>query len=307
MKKLILLLSIGLLLMACNTSDDGRVELVVGGDILLEYSHNINSLEESRHTFIDQGKKFDKVLNQIDEVLKEFIYQGDKISEIIVQVDDGTDHYFYEYVGDDIVSITIEETRNGNTNSVTEKYTYENNTITVNTPDDPPNLFRKKYTLNASGKVIELETYKRTGSDSYEWFDHQYEYDNTGRIESFDIDGGLYRPSDQAYFIDFNRSFFGGWTYFDDVESPFKNIPENGYRVILFSPELFNDGIFANGSLGLLENNFVSHYVVVNEDLNRPVEWELIRPQNILVQTNGLPKSGNVMFGFRPFEFTYAE
>lgn len=294
-------------MLACNKSDEEGQELVEGGDILLEYSHNIDSLDETRHTFTDQGKKFDKVLNQIDEVLKEFIYQGDKISEVIVQVDDGTDHYFYEYAGDDIVRITIEETRNGVMESVTREYIYENNTITVYTPDDPPNLFKKRYTLNASGKVVQFESYDRTGSDSYAYIDESFQYSNSGMIESFDLNGGLYRPSDEEYFIDFDSSYYGGWIYFDEVESPFNNMAENTYDVMLFTPEVFSDGIFAKGSLGLLENKFVTHYWVVNEGYNRYVEWELVRPKNIIFQTNGLPRSGHVMFGFRPFEFMYAE
>lgn len=309
MKKIMLLLLSGLLLTACEKEGDASFSEIniIGGNILVEYTHNIGEPNKTRHTFSAQGTKFDKVYDGRGNVVKEFIYQGNKIVEIIAIVTDGSDHYFYQYTGDAITSITVEETRNGVTTTLTEEYTYENNWITVNTPDDPPNLFKKRYTLNASGKILELDTYERTGSDSYEYSFYRYEYNNAGRIESFDNDGGLYRPSDQAYFRDLDRSFYGGWSYFDTVLSPLTSLKDHCYQVMLFTPEVFNDGIFAAGSLGLLENNFVTQYWAVNEGYNRYVEWELLRPKNILVQTNGLPYSGNVMFGFRPFEFTYTE
>ena len=310
MKKIHLLFALAAMLAIGCSKDDGDSTFdirVPGGSILVEYTHNIGEEYETRHTFSDRGTKFDKIYDGAGNVIKEFVYEGNKIVEIIATVTDGLDHYFYQYTGNSITSITVEETRNGVTTTLTEEYTYENNWITVNTPDDPPNLFKKRYTLNASGKILELDTYERTGSDSYEYSFYRYEYNNAGRIESFDIDGGLYRPSDQAYFGDLDRSFYGGWVYFDTVLSPFKNLKDHCYQVMLFTPEIFNDGIFASGSLGLLENNLVTQYWAVNEGYNRYVEWELLRPKNILVQTNGLPYSGNVMFGFRPFEFTYTE
>ncbi|MEM7185949.1 MAG: hypothetical protein AAF466_04755 [Bacteroidota bacterium] len=295
-----------LVLLSCSKSDDDPTATLDGGNILVEYSHNINSLEETRHTFTDGGRKFDKVLNQIDEVLTEFIYQGDNLTEVIMQVDDGTDRYVYAYSGNNISSLTIEETRNGTTESRTWQVIHDSNALTWITPDDPPNLFRKKYTLTGAGKVTRCESFRRTGSDSYDYDEQVYEYDNQGRVDSFRFNTGIYIPSSETYDVFFDR-YIGGWDYFDNVSSPFQNITRPSYYVMLLTPEAFNDGIFAKGSLGLLENDFVTHYWLVDTDLNRPVEWEEVRTQNITIQNNRLPRSGNVMFGFRPFEFTYAE
>ncbi|MEM7185948.1 MAG: hypothetical protein AAF466_04750 [Bacteroidota bacterium] len=264
-------------------------------------------MSETRHTFTDGGRKFDKVLNQIDEVLKEFIYQGDNLTEIIVQEDEGTDHYFYTYSGNDITNVTVEETRNDVTETRNTDYIHDNNTITVVTPDDPPNLFRQRFAFNASGKVTQVESYLQTGSDSYEYFDLDYEYNDAGLVSRYELRGATYRPSDGQYLYDVRRWTVGGWDYFDDVVSPFKNLAASAYQVMLLTPEVFYDGIFENGSLGLLEDKFVTHFSIVNVDLNAFVQYQLIRPKNIVKQTNGLPRSGHVMFGFRPFEFTYAE
>jgi hypothetical protein len=306
MKKTSLLITIvALFLFGCSKDGDSSFSEtnIVGGNILVEYTHNIGEEYETRHTFRAQGTQFDKIYDANGNVITEFIYQGDKIVEIIATVEEGSDYYLYQYTGDAIASITLEQARNGSTTSVTDEYTYENNLISVYSSTDPPNLFKKRYTLNASGKVIEMETYERKNSGNYDWSIRWYEYDNSGRINRFQDRTGTYIVANDYHSVD--DFYSGGWDFFADVKSPFRNITKDSYFPILLTPEAFNHGIFKNGSLGLIENNFVSNYAFVHD--NHITEYHLIRPKNILVQTNGLPHSGNLMFGFRPFQFTYNE
>ncbi|MEM7085130.1 MAG: hypothetical protein AAF489_03050 [Bacteroidota bacterium] len=307
MKRTVLILTaLTIFLFGCSKENSNNffgTSDVVGGSILVEYTHSIGKENETRHTFSEQGTKFDKVFDANGNVLKEFIYLGNNIIEIIATVEEGSDHYFYQYNGDQLVNITIDRTRNGVITTESNDYVYEGNHITLYSPTDPPNLFKKRYTLNAEGEIYEIEFFDFRSNTYYDWHKRRYGNYTNGEPWSYEEVNGSYDAYNDFYDGIWEQG--GYWNYFDTVKNPLKESLNRVYLVALLTPEVFFDGLYGESFLGSVGDQFVQeatqYYASVFTD------YHLIRNQNIVIQTNNLPKSGNVLFGFRPFIFTYTE
>ena len=305
MKK-ILFASILLICSIGCSSDDEQPNVDNQGDILVSYTHDIETNDEKRHTFTDSGAKFDKVFNNNGELIEEFNYNSNnQLRTVKLYGNTSLKTYSFTYKNGNIESLTIEESVSGEIiSSEIKNYIHENNKIVVEGANFPEGIYKEAYTFNSEGKIIKIENYrKRPNFNDFEFYDFTYQYDNQGRTKGFTNREGFYVPDNDFYSVE--DILLGSYSYFNDVNNPFFKATSPIYINAILAPELFNKGMFRNGLIGTAEESFLSEYGWAYDVTYK--EYVLIREENLTVQPNKLPQSGYVGLNARKFEFTYEE
>jgi len=308
MKKTFVLMStLCTMAFGCTSESDE----ITGGDLLVEYivSPGVNR-REVRHTFKDNGTKFDKIYGHDGALDKQFTYDA---QQRLISISgnmrnaggdiNGMESYIFDFVTEGI-SVTYERSGNAGNYTTMESFEYEGSNLVQYAGSFPPDLFSKKYVFNGQGQIVNIETYSGINSDVYDYYLKEFEYDSSNKLVQTQTSTGTYRVTTGTYntFVTESESF----EYFSNEHpNPYKDAMDGVYLNLVLTPDAFNLGLFQHGAHGTVFDNFLQRYrAVVEDSFVRLLE---IRDGNVTFQTNGLPKSGFRGIGATPFEFTYTE
>ncbi|MEM7085131.1 MAG: hypothetical protein AAF489_03055 [Bacteroidota bacterium] len=307
-KTVFILIGCALLLFGCSSDDVYTPE---GGDILVEYTMAIDKSDGIRHTFKDNGTKFDKIFDANGNVDTEYIYNAnDQLITINSDIRNpggtvlGLEKTEYEYEGDAIIKLTVSRIMPNATFTKVREFEIEGNTMFVRTGDYPQGLYKEKYEFNDQGHIVEIVFIGSSATQGFYNYDAQkFEYNQSNSVVRSEFVTGFYSEETQT-FGESGTGIFERFKYYENNPNPFKEATREIYKNYIIAPNAFKKGLFGDGAHAIFFEKFPSDYIYAGDTSNTHY---FFRDGNIIFQQNGLPKSGFRAVAGIPFEFTYAE
>ncbi|MEL6812930.1 MAG: hypothetical protein AAFP76_16520 [Bacteroidota bacterium] len=304
MKKAALLLFLGISALGCSTKDDGPSG--PEGQFIKHLSLRLESGFTWDYEFKDQGNYFNKYIGTTVQGEVEKYYKYNDLNRLISVEsisNSNITRYDFGYTGEKITTITQTDIQNAGTFTKVTNLTYIGDTVVANSPDDPENLFTRRYTFDSEGKVVRVQEYVPSINDRYFYNDDTYTYGSAGELTLISRKGYSYSSTFETYtdhpYLDHEKRF----DYFETISNPLYAGAQNIYMNAVLEPkilanEFLNDGNSSIHSIWLLRN--YEHYTGGVVSFN-------VTLSDLDVQENGLPKSGSIAYFMthNEFDITY--
>lgn len=306
MKNFILLFLFGSMSMGCSNKDDAPNG--PEGEFIVEVNMISASPGWKRDFFFKkQGLLFDEAhyLRENEESNAKYMYDdSDRLISVEFTSRSFTETFTFNYEGDKISRLTkvLIIHNDGPFTTITD-FEHLADSIFVHSPEEPHNLFQKKYTFNPDGKLGRVEEYEHILNDFYRYEDKVYAYSSSGDLASISRKYYDYYANTGTYTHFPVSDTFKTYSYWENAVNPFYKAAQNVYMNAVLTSAVMGNGFYG----GAYPGNFSRPLLRKHENETAGGIFFNVTMNEVDLQENRLPKSGNINYSnlFFDFQFTY--